>query len=1099
MLVDMFPLCRGWGLSIGALSFIPSRICRVHTPIGRMVAIMGLWLVMTLSLPAQEFRAAWADVFHVGLTSQADVNTMVSTLVSGNYNAVVVQVEGYMDNSSASHGAHWKSAILPWSSRVTAGFDPLAYLCQQAHASGIEVHAWLGGSAASMYRVSNTWPPTGNTTLANHPEWFISPLANSEAGGNPVIIDGVFALDMGSPDVQEYIVSIVKELVTNYPIDGINWDDEMNGTGYTAGFGYPTRSQAEYARSGLARYRINTGATGTPSNTDGTWSNYRRRYKNELIARVQAEIQSIKTNPRQPLRHSLSPIAYSPVPSTCSFVGAASYTYFTDWPTMMQNGWVDAMIPQFYSSSTFNSWADRSVNCWQYNRHVFPGIGAYLNTDSTIANEINYTRSIGLKGNCIYSYAVPTSASGSGSGWWAYAAANVYTNTTTTPTMPWRNPATATEGIVWGRVKDLSANVYVDDATVTVTGGPTVKTDGNGYYIATLVPAVAAGTAHSTTASKSGMVSQTTNAIALAGDIVRYDFFLNVGVPTVPTGLIATAVSVSQINLSWTDTSTNETSFILGRSTVSGGPYTTIATLPANTIGLTNTGLAASTTYYYVVRASNAVGTSPNSAQASAKTLTNSAPVITIQPQSQSVVVTNSVTFSVAATGTAPLSYQWRFNGTPIPNATLTNYTIVSAQFSNGGNYSVTVTNNFGSVLSSNATLTVLTGLPTIRLTNIWNIRAGSRTYVTSNSTERGICINPFTGHVLLVSRSAQIAGSLGVFVLDANTGVQTGTMSLTGVNNTATFILNKIDVADDGVIYGANLTTASGTSPFIIYRWANEGANATVAYSGAPDGGVTVRWGDSFTVTGAGTDTHILISGSSATNTVLFTTTDGANFLATKINPTPSAGVEFSRGLFLVGGDNVYVKNRGTTTGKIYGYNGAANSASVADTVEPLDSNMLAIAVATSFNLLAGVIDDNSVNNSGHSLKVYDISSTSSPLLVSNFNFLPLISGFSSNNANFAGCVDTDNARIVGLDTQNGVVALQIMVSNPPPRINALTLLPANHRQFELNADPGNFVIQATSDFTNWLDLFVTRTNGFFDIVDPVTNSPMRFYRTKN
>ena len=114
---------------------------------------------------------------------------MVSTLVAGRYNAVIVQVLGYMDNSVASHGAHWKSSIVPWSSRVTASFDPLGYLCQQAHANGIEVHAWLGGSGGAMYRVSTAWPPPGNATLTAHPEWMMVPQANSE--GNAVRTDVV--------------------------------------------------------------------------------------------------------------------------------------------------------------------------------------------------------------------------------------------------------------------------------------------------------------------------------------------------------------------------------------------------------------------------------------------------------------------------------------------------------------------------------------------------------------------------------------------------------------------------------------------------------------------------------------------------------------------------------------------------------------------------------------------------------------------------------------------------------------------------------------------------------------------------------------------
>ena len=85
--------------------------------------------------------------------------------------------------------------------------------------------------------------------------------------------------------------------------------------------------------------------------------------------------------------------------------------------------------------------------------------------------------------------------------------------------------------MMWGRVMDAKTGLYVDDATVTVMGGPTVKTDGSGYYVATLIPATASGTVHPAAASKSGMTSQTiTNATVLAGDIVRYDFVLNSGV-----------------------------------------------------------------------------------------------------------------------------------------------------------------------------------------------------------------------------------------------------------------------------------------------------------------------------------------------------------------------------------------------------------------------------------------------------------------------------------------------------------------------------------------------------------------------------------------
>src|SRR4051812_20031725 len=152
----------------------------------RMLITLALWLSLLMSGSGQEFRAAWADVFHVGMGSSAEVDNMVATLVSSRYNAVIVEVLAFMDNSTASHGAHWKSNIVPWSSRVTAGFDPLTYLCQRAHLNGIEVHAWLGGSGGAMYRVSSSFPPMGNALLASHPEWFIAPLASSE-GNAPMV------------------------------------------------------------------------------------------------------------------------------------------------------------------------------------------------------------------------------------------------------------------------------------------------------------------------------------------------------------------------------------------------------------------------------------------------------------------------------------------------------------------------------------------------------------------------------------------------------------------------------------------------------------------------------------------------------------------------------------------------------------------------------------------------------------------------------------------------------------------------------------------------------------------------------------------------
>ena len=88
--------------------------------------------------------------------------------------------------------------------------------------------------------------------------------------------------------------------------------------------------------------------------------------------------------------------------------------------------------------------------------------------------------------------------------------------------------------------------------------------------------------------------------------------------PAAPTGLAATVDSASRINLAWS-ASSGATGYNVKRATVSGGPYTTVASAITPT-SFTDTGLSASTTYYYVVSAVNLGGESANSSQASATT-----------------------------------------------------------------------------------------------------------------------------------------------------------------------------------------------------------------------------------------------------------------------------------------------------------------------------------------------------------------------------------------------------------------------------------------------------------------------------------------------
>lgn len=83
-------------------------------------------------------------------------------------------------------------------------------------------------------------------------------------------------------------------------------------------------------------------------------------------------------------------------------------------------------------------------------------------------------------------------------------------------------------------------------------------------------------------------------------------------------------------------------------------------------------------------------------------------PTISAQPQSQSIITGGSVTFSVTATGTEPITYQWQFNGVDIPGATSPTYTIRQVRDSHAGNYTVVLTNIATTVTSDTAVLTTV-------------------------------------------------------------------------------------------------------------------------------------------------------------------------------------------------------------------------------------------------------------------------------------------------------------------------------------------------------------------------------------------------------
>jgi hypothetical protein len=156
---------------------------------------------------------------------------------------------------------------------------------------------------------------------------------------------------------------------------------------------------------------------------------------------------------------------------------------------------------------------------------------------------------------------------------------------------------------------------------------------------------------------------------------------------------------VAQTNLGTFTPQTSFTNLLIGARTAFGSAASPVARFAGGIDELSVYGRALSPAEILAIYNADGVGKCPPAGVA---------PSITQQPTNVTAHVGDIVGFNVAAAGTAPLGYQWRFGGTNLAGQTGTFLILTNVQSANAGNYSVMVTNPFGSILSSNALLTVL-------------------------------------------------------------------------------------------------------------------------------------------------------------------------------------------------------------------------------------------------------------------------------------------------------------------------------------------------------------------------------------------------------
>lgn len=384
----------------------------------------------------REVRSVWmATVWALDWPSStssttAQKNEMVKyldVLQKNNFNAVYFQVRTMSD-------AFYKSSYEPWSSYLTGtrgkdpGWDPLAFVVEECHKRGMECHAWV-----NPYRFStgSNWSTAQDQALKSAGML----LAYTKSDGKTTTI-----LNPGLESVRKRIVDVCKEIISNYDVDGLVFDDYFYPEGIPV-----TSSAGDYdlwQKSGA-------------SMTFGDW---RRNNVNQMVADVYNMVQQQKPY----VRFGISPagaactsaavaakhgIDRCPVASDWQYDGI-----FSDPVAWLEAGTIDYISPQLYWKTNHKTNPFGPMTKWwsyvakHFGRHHYASHSiSFLNSSNTtsdweeIGKQVQFSRDYTeneAPGAVFYSAAYVTGKKQSGFGDWLQV--NKFQNKALTPAIDWK-------------------------------------------------------------------------------------------------------------------------------------------------------------------------------------------------------------------------------------------------------------------------------------------------------------------------------------------------------------------------------------------------------------------------------------------------------------------------------------------------------------------------------------------------------------------------------------------------------------------------------------------------------------------------------------
>jgi len=310
--------------------------------------------------PKREFRGVWvATVVNIDWPTQGhlsveqqkqDLITILDADQRIGINAIMLQVRPAAD-------AFYAKSLEPWSKWLTgqqgvgpsANFDPLQFAIEECHKRGMELHAWFNPYRATF---DSNFKSLCQCHITNQqPSWFFT-------------YGGIKLFDPGIPQVRDYIVKVILNVVDNYDIDGVHMDDYF----------YPYKIDGQQIKDAQTFK--------TYGGDFADINDWRRNNVDQLIKMLGDSIHDHKYY----IKFGISPFGiwankgHNPAGSDTHGL-ETYYELYADARKWMKEGWIDYVVPQLYRPTNdrlmdygklVDWWSDNT-----YGHHLYIGHAAY--------------------------------------------------------------------------------------------------------------------------------------------------------------------------------------------------------------------------------------------------------------------------------------------------------------------------------------------------------------------------------------------------------------------------------------------------------------------------------------------------------------------------------------------------------------------------------------------------------------------------------------------------------------------------------------------------------------------------------------------------